>query len=378
MKALVLADQPETLTRLWAALEELAYDVHVARSKQTALEEIATEPPDIAFVRWEPSDDLLTIIALAVREHNELTRSFRFVVAMLDDDTSAHRTAAYEAGADEIVRTNAGSRELVGLVRSAERIVRLEQRLHARIVDLESALRRLDLAPLRRSQALTALLPAAGAAGSFLLSRAWTRVDEVLTTMCNTYLQGGFSLVPRARLPPARSLGASISLTDVEHELTVELFFCASQSSARALAAAFSRSEELVDDEMVRDVLLELANSGMGAVTAAFSADKFVFAGAIPKPVLAEDAARGLEKADAQRVLAFHSRRATLHVLVTVRHLPRVIVTGCALREGMVLAVDVCNDAGVLIARAGTRLTETTAQTIARLAPKKPIELALV
>jgi hypothetical protein len=52
-----------------------------------------------------------------------------------------------------------------------------------------------------------------------------------------------------------------------------------------------------------------------------------------------------------------------------------VRVQASSLREGMVVASDVTNDAGVLIVRAGTRLTETTAERIARLAPKKQIEL---
>jgi DNA-binding NarL/FixJ family response regulator len=376
VKALLVSPQPQILADLRSILEGSAHIVTVVTTTQAAISDIANEPPDVAFVAWDPTTSVLPMLAQAIRKSDEATRMCRFVVAMVEDDSSPTRMAAYEAGADEIVRTSAGHRELVGLLHLAERIVRLEQRLHSRVMDLESALRRLELAAVRRGQALAALLPTGGAASSFLLSQAWAKLEEILTVMCNDYLGGGFSLVARAGLPEPNCPGASITLTDVEHELIIGLFFGAPGSSARAIATAFCGDPELVDEAMQQDVLLELANSGMGAVKAAFSAEKFPFAGAVPKPIKLAAPDKWFEQADAKRALAFHSDKATVHVLVSVRHLPRTRVPAHSLREGMVLANDVANDAGLLIARAGTRLTETTAEKIARLVPKKIIELA--
>ncbi len=64
------------------------------------------------------------------------------------------------------------------------------------------------------------------------------------------------------------------------------------------------------------------------------------------------------------------------HTSVDVAYNRRVRVLGARLKEGMVVATDVKSETGVLLVRAGTRLTETTAEKLARLFPKGEIELA--
>jgi hypothetical protein len=337
------------------------------------LDEIKARPPDITIVACGPSFELLGSVVAAIRAREDPT--CHFVFALLGEDTPSARTAAFDAGADEIVRAGMDQRELAGLLRSAERIVRLEQRLHARVMDLESALRRLELGAVRRGKELAAVLPGGVSAGSFLSSRAWNRVEEVFSVMCSDYLQGAFSPVVAADLPTADCLATTITLTDVEHELNIDLFFCVAKQAARDIAIAFCGDAELVNDELIQDVLLELANSGMGTLKGAFLTEKFTFAGSIPKAVGSEVPLKGLDEADAKRVLAFHSDKGTIHVVICLKHVGRVAVLATALREGMVLAADVTNDAGVLIVRAGTRLTQTTADRIARMVPKKRIEL---
>ena len=83
-----------------------------------------------------------------------------------------------------------------------------------------------------------------------------------------------------------------------------------------------------------------------------------------------------LDRAEAKRTLTFRRGAAAVHVVVAVRHQGRTKVCGSRLREGMVIASDVTTPAGVLLVRAGTRLTETAAEKIARLLPKTEVELA--
>jgi len=62
--------------------------------------------------------------------------------------------------------------------------------------------------------------------------------------------------------------------------------------------------------------------------------------------------------------------------VVAVRETANRKVLGAALREGMVLVGDVKSEHGVLLARAGTRLTQTTAAKLAGLLPRKQIEVS--
>ena len=128
--------------------------------------------------------------------------------------------------------------------------------------------------------------------------------------------------------------------------------------------------------EAIRDVLLELANSGMGALKAGFLGEEFRFAPSIPQILSGVDPIKQLEGAEATRVRAFHSETAVVYAVVTLKHQGRVRMHGARLKEGMVVASDVLNDAGLLLVRAGTRLTETTAEKLARMIPKREIELA--
>ncbi|MBV9948245.1 MAG: hypothetical protein JOZ69_15440, partial [Myxococcales bacterium] len=67
-----------------------------------------------------------------------------------------------------------------------------------------------------------------------------------------------FQLVTGGALPSSGSPGSAVSLTDVEHELRMDLTFFAPVTSSRATAAAFCGDESLVDDDVIRDVMLEL------------------------------------------------------------------------------------------------------------------------
>ena len=201
-------------------------------------------------------------------------------------------------------------------------------------------------------------------------------MEQILCKLCVEYLRAPFQLVAGVATPAAGSPGATISLTDVVHELRIDLTFFAPVASARAIAVAFCGDETMVDDEIVRDVFLELANSGMGAVKSAFLADGFRFAGSTPKPRVFVSAASLIAEAEAKRLLTYRSDSSFVHVVVAVRRIPRVRVTPGALREGMVVATDLVNDAGVLIIKAGTRLTETAAERVRRLLPKAEVELA--
>lgn len=335
---------------------------------------IETEKPDIIVVACTDPASALAPIVASLRSLDDL--AFRSLLAVATSGTSEARAAAYEAGADDVVLGSAGARELADHVRSAERIVCLERKLRERVVELESALRRLALAAAVRGQGVAPPDPAPTRGGlRFLLTNAWSQVDDILQRMCSEYLQHPYELVGGGGAIPQNRKGATIPLVDVENELSLDLTFVVSAESARTIALMFTGDPSMVDDDVTNDVLLELANSGMGAVRAAFLSEEFRFAASTPKTLTGTTDCL-LDKVEAKRVLIFRHESAVLHVVVAVRHQGRIKVRGSALKEGMVVACDVTNAAGILLVRAGTRLTETAAEKIARFAPMTEFELA--
>lgn len=335
---------------------------------------VTAEKPDITVVACTDPASSLAPIAEALRGFDDL--AYRLLLAVVSSDTSEARSAAYDAGADDVALSSASPREMADHIRSAERIVRLERRLRERVVELESALRRLALAANVRAQGVAPVVSAPNRGGlRLLLTQAWTQVDDILRSMCSEYLQSDYEQVVGSAVLPRDCMGATISLTDVENELSLELAFLVPPDAARSIAEMFTGDPSLVDDDVTKDVILELANSGMGAVRAAFLSEEFRFAASTPK-VLTGRIDKLLDRAEAKRTLTFRRGAAAVHVVVAVRHQGRTKVCGSRLREGMVIASDVTTPAGVLLVRAGTRLTETAAEKIARLLPKAEVELA--
>lgn len=374
MIVLIVTPASRPLPTLPGLLEQAGHQVRVVSDVRTAVTEIAREVPDVAIVPHLRDPAARTALMDALRSEGD---EYRYVLALLDEDTEALRAEAFESGADDVVVPGRSDLEVAAQMRPAGRILKLERHLRERIGELESALHRLTMSAEHRGRTVAATMaPLSTAENSILLTKAWTRVEEVLVRMCSEYLQTEFTSVVGTKLPPPNLGGASIALTDMPHELEVELAFLVPAASAKALAVAFfSGDESMVDADVIRDVVLELANSGMGAVKAAFLPEQYAFAGSVPKSFATLDAQKFLNGAEARRVLALRAGDAVLYLLATLRHKGRVRVLGAALREGMVLAADLKSDAGVLLARAGTRLTETTASKLARMVPWKEIEL---
>jgi AmiR/NasT family two-component response regulator len=376
MYVLILHGAAAPLSQLAELLRRGNHDVSVVTDAAAAKAVLAKRRADIAVA--SASVDDLAAVAMALRPPEDAT--YRSLIAVVGKDTSAARQAAFGAGADDVVVASASASELADHVHSAERVVKLERRLRERVAELESALRRLSMQALARGQEVAtgaAKSPGGGGGLTVLLTTTWTGLEELLGNMCTEYLQTPFVHLVGAAPPSSGCRGSRISLSDTENQLKLELSFYASDESARAIATSFCGGDaSVVDDDVIRDVLLELANSGMGVIKAGFLGEQFRFVGAIPEPTTSADRAKAFDGAEAKRVLAFRSDKAVVYVAVTLKHQGRVRVLGARLKEGMVVASDVKSEAGVLLVRAGTRLTETTAEKLARLFPKGEIELA--
>ncbi len=375
MNILIFQEGGGALAELAALLKSTGgHDVWTTPDLPKALAAISENAPDIAIVRGPAS----AIAAVSAAQRAPDDSIYRSVIAYLEEDGTVARDTAYAHGADDVVVGNASLAELADHVRAAERVVLLERRLRGRVVELESALRRLSFRALARGREASAdMKPPTSGGLDFLLTSTWTRLDAVLLKMCTEYVQLPFTQLAGAGPAETTWGGSHIALVDIEHELRLELSFRASDASARAIAVGFCGGDEsMVDDDVVRDALLELANSAMGAVKGGLLGEEFRFSGAIPEPVDPKSPCVDLKGAEASRMLAFRSAGVVIHATVILRHQGKIKVVGGRLREGMVIAADVLNEGGLLLVRAGSRLTETTAEKLGRMFPKREFELA--
>jgi DNA-binding NarL/FixJ family response regulator len=349
------------------AFQNAGHTVQQALTYATGLEIVARGGIDVAVA---PLGDLpLQALAGAVRKQDGC---YCYVLGVLAHESAAAREAAVEAGADGVVLSSATERELAGRVRAIERIVGRERWLRERVSELENDLGRLSSLGPNKQPALRAV----PGRTNFLLTRTWRDIEATCSRMCAEYLQLPSEPIVAASLPPPEALGATISLFDVERELQLDLAVFAPGRSPTIIATAFCGGDaSLVNDEVIDDVLRELANSAMGAVKGAFVVEQINFTGGIPKTVSARQFTTGLIDPVAHRVLGLRAGEAILNIVLSLRNKPRSMVAAAQLKEGMILASDVLTDSGLLLARAGTRLTQTTAEKLARLIPNNKIEL---
>ena len=341
---------------------------------------IERELPDISVVGCRKNPATILPFAKLLRSLEDSV-TYRSLIAVVEGESAETRKIANQEPADDILVSSASPGEIVTHVRSCVQIVGLERKLRERVIELEGALRRLAFAAALRSEGTAATVatknPTRGDV-RFLLTHTWPATDDILRTMCGEYLQRPFEQVVGGgtAVQFQGCLASSITLTDVENELKLELTFLTKPETARSLAIMFTGDESIVDDDIVKDVLLELANSGMGAIAAAFLSEDFRFAASTPKASPARPLEKLVENVEAKRILTFRFETAVLHVVIAVRSQARIKVRAAFLREGMVVASDILNEGGLLLVRAGTRLTETSASRISRLMPEVEVELA--
>lgn len=263
--------------------------------------------------------------------------------------------------------------DLLRDVRAAERAVGTSHRLLERVEELERALAGL-IASGAGTQANAAGESRSGLLRA-LLTRTWKNVQETISRMCGEYLNTAFESGATAS-PPSSDCrrGARIALNDVANNLEIAIVVFAAESSMRALATAFCGGDEsMVDDAIMQDVLFELSNSCMSAVKNDFLAEGFQFTAGVPQPVALDDVALGMSKNDAYRLISSSAKDISVGFMLTLSHKAKVRILGKHLKEGMVVASDVFSDNGLLLVKAGTRVTETTAERLARFVPKKLI-----
>lgn len=164
----------------------------------------------------------------------------------------------------------------------------------------------------------------------------------------------------------------SLPLAEVELRLAVEI-------EGTCLEAIGTDLLGDVFEEGLVDIVNELANTVGGAVMRVALAEQIELTTSLPTPV---DSARLLVMQtdfDATRECWIRDCRSNgvIAMSLGIRTRRNIVVRVNALREGMVLARDLLTAAGALLLRAGTRMTSSSTERIAKaLGGDFPVEIA--
>ncbi len=196
--------------------------------------------------------------------------------------------------------------------------------------------------------------------------RAWRELDTIVSVELGEQLGTGLHAVDD--VPRAIAFSGAVSLSLAVEKIELQL----SIGIEREMVAAFGGA--LLDGDtseaMLADALRELANVAGGALKRAAGHDATSVTIGLPTNASVEDAS------NARTWSATTSTGLRLRIAAVALPCKGRAVRRVELREGMVLGGDVRNQAGLLLVAAGTYLTSTTVDGLARtLDPNALVEV---
>jgi CheY-like chemotaxis protein len=365
-------------TLLERTIVGLGHKVQIARNGAEALEAIAASSPDVVLTEWTMPETSGEALTRAIRDLDN--QKYTYVVIVTGQTTLDVVRAAFSAGADDYLSKPAHRDELAARLRAAERIVKLETRLRQRVHELESALRRLEISAAMKGGVVSAALPLAPAMtqadrepppGGLAQKAPFAVIEDTLRAALTEFLGGQFQRSDSVIAAPA--FDTQITLTAVELGLEITLGFSVDRAGAEAIATLLLGAAE--DDDMLKDLMGEIANTVMGAVKASFSAAGETLTAGIPSSGTGDLIAKLADTHAWRRQVVLASSDATIATVIAVRERPTVELRCKDLLEGMVLAKPVKNDNGSLLVAGGTRITATLADRLHRIAPNVKVRV---
>ena len=370
-RVLVVEDVALEAKLLMRALADFGYTNLVHRPDvASALTEIEANPPQI----------VVTDLSLGAKSGCELTRAIRarvnedyvYVIMLTGVATDQRLKEAFSAGVDDFVVKPFRAEEMVARMRAGERVVDLEWRLRIRSRELETALRRIDVTAAQRALAkasatvLTYAPSDAEGLGGLVALNAWTNAGDILAKSLSEFLQLPCEVVP-IRDDFEAPFVADVLLAEPTRQLEVGVSVLADDASMGAMAMQLLGDND--DPEGSKALVLEVANIMMGSLKSAFIANGHTFTGGIPAELSFAEARGSLDAHPVRYRLGFKCGEANLEIWLRAREKKNAKVLGKDLLEGMVIGEDVHDAKGMLLIRAGVRLTQTAADRIARFIP---------
>jgi DNA-binding response OmpR family regulator len=368
-RVLVVEDVELEATLLIRALEHSGFpNVSHAVDVASALQAVESDtPPHIIVTDRSLGGPTGCELTRAIRTRT--TEDYIYIVMLTGDGSAETRREAFESGIDDFLLKPFRADEMVARMRAGERITDLESRLRARSRELETALRRIDVRTARhaRGPRTASVAPPTEHVSVEALTHTptWTGAEDLLAKSLADFFQLPCLVTP-VNAALETSFVADVVLSEPGQQLEVGLSVLADDPSMLSMASHLFGEADL---ESANALILEVANTMMGALKTAFSDNGLAFTGSIPTGHGFHEARETQAGHAVVHALSFQLGDASVQVWLRARERPSATVLARDLVEGMVLRVDVHDAKGHLFVRAGSRLTQTAAERIARFAP---------
>ena len=375
---LVVEDVDLEAKLLMRALADSGYSNLVHKPDvESALAEIESNPPRIVITDLQL--DKSTGVELTKRIRARASdAAYIYVVMLTSSGSDTVLEKCFDAGVDDFVEKPFHPEEICARLRAGERILGLETTLRAKSRELETALRRIDISAMQRALAAAAESTTATVANdcspldALLGSEPWRDVEALLVKSMSDFFQISFDSV-RSSSTQADRFVAEVSLLEPTRQIEATLSVVVDNPSMGKLAAHLLGDEEM---EGAQALVLEVANILMGALKTAFVPLGFTFTGGIPSAVPFAQARMGFEKSQVRSRSVIGAEGSEVELWLQVKEKKNTTLRGKDLREGLVVTNDIRDDKGMLLIKGGSRLTQTAASRIAKVAPELEIEVS--
>lgn len=174
--------------------------------------------------------------------------------------------------------------------------------------------------------------------------------------------------------PSASDFMASLSMADLANNVEIHLSLRVGMAAASALSHAMIGIDD-VDAAGAFDLLSELCNTTLGCAKVNLAKGGFDLVLGTPDPSRPQTPPP--PPAEHQRfVLAWDN--FVMHVTVSARKLPFMLVPASALEENMIVVEDLKSPQGALLVPAGTRLSAVVAERVTRYLDETQVRVAAI
>lgn len=310
-------------------LELAGYDVHTALLSDPALGSSVEKGWDIVVTEWSPR-------VPEVIEGVRRAAPRGCLVLVLTNKPVPHTIgAAFAAGADDFMVKPFVREELLARVRQPPRATHVSSAMS----DTVAAFTKLECWSTFAETTANCLRDTFG--------REIEHIKPV---------ESGFSA------SHASTLSLSLPDMNAEFKLTLETDGAAIQSISQSVFGE-------VTNNVLWDVVKEMANTVGGAFMRAGLNESVQMTMSLPSEVDAPRVATLFQYIDASTSCWLRDKESggTIKLHLGVRSRRNVVVSVARLREGMVLAQDLTTSSGTLLLKAGTRLTSTSSERVAKI-----------
>ncbi|MFN7967498.1 MAG: hypothetical protein U0V87_17625 [Acidobacteriota bacterium] len=349
-----------------ATISQLGHTALKAHSTSEAKQRLSVDTPQVVLI--SSTLGLLDALEL-VRSVREASSTSPMFAVFTGQAQGSQLDLLYEAGLDADLPRPASAPALRARLKTAERWLFGAPARQPAQTDAPHV-------PVGRAEEPTeaASAHAASEFETVCRSKAWANSAEELRRALSQFLSLELKLERAEIQASAPAMASGIILANVGAELEIRIALGVDSESAKALAVHLFGE---ASDELAADMLCELANLSMGALKTACSNESLHFTGSLPEVLTGETFDRYCGTCERQELFALIVQGKTLIVRVGIRSRRNVLLVPGRLKEGMVLAKDLFNARGILLTRAGTRLSSTMVERLQSTLPnKQPIEVS--